>query len=152
MASSTFVFVSSNSGAGVVLFTCPVQLLSYHPYVTDRVVFTFRLTPTEAFKSASGCLQDNHFNCLTDLGQNNIQDCLAEVLSTAKTIASIFFPPNGLRFVRQFHELSYLPFICIAQWFNCLALVVFVLPLLELSLQPCNCLIFNCLSSSMLCL
>ena len=44
MASSTFVFVSSDSGAGVVLFTCPVLLLSYHPYVIDRVVFTFRLT------------------------------------------------------------------------------------------------------------
>ena len=44
MASSTFVFVSSDSGADVVLFTCPVLLLSYHPYVTDRVVFTFRLT------------------------------------------------------------------------------------------------------------
>ena len=44
MASSTFVFVSSDSGADVVLFACPVLLLSYHPYVTDRVVFTFRLT------------------------------------------------------------------------------------------------------------
>ena len=44
MASSTFVFASSDSGAGVVVFGCFVLLLSYHPYVTDRVVFTFRLT------------------------------------------------------------------------------------------------------------
>ena len=51
MASSTFVFVSSDSGAGVVLFTCPVLLLSYHPYVTDRVVFTFRLTILSFLKS-----------------------------------------------------------------------------------------------------
>ena len=49
MASSTFVFVSSDFGAGVVLFTCPVLMLSYHPYVTDRVVFTFRLTACKVF-------------------------------------------------------------------------------------------------------
>ena len=62
MASSTFVFVSSDSGAGVVLFTCHVLLLSYHPYVIDRVVFTFRLTAYNLYKST--LTNNNKINAL----------------------------------------------------------------------------------------
>ena len=46
MAYSTFVFVSSNSCADVVLFICDVIMLNYHPYVIDWVISTFRLSVT----------------------------------------------------------------------------------------------------------